>query len=78
MKSISFRKGFDIMQELPLRNLCLVHVIWTERQMSKLALNDKYLLLLSFLTAAEFYNLGHIQGIIRQARRKRVDWERGV
>ena len=45
--------------------LCLVHVIWTERQMSKLLLNVKYLLLLSFLPAAEFYNLGHIQGIIR-------------
>ena len=32
---------------------------------SKLVLNVKYLLLLSFLTAAEFYNLGHIQGIKR-------------
>ena len=46
-------------------NLCLLHVIWTERQMSKLVLNVKYLLLLSFLTATEFYNLGHIQGVIR-------------
>ena len=46
-------------------DLCLVHVIWTERRMSKLVLNVKYLLLLSFLTAAEFYNLGHIQSIIR-------------
>ena len=45
--------------------LCLVHVIWTGRRMSNLVLNVKYLLLLSFLTAAEFYNLGHIQGIIR-------------
>ena len=43
--------------------LCLVHVIWTNRRMSKLLLNVKYLLSLSFLTAAEFYNLGHIQGI---------------
>ena len=42
----------------------LVHVIWTERQMLKLVLNVKYLLLLSFLTVTEFYNLGHIQGII--------------
>ena len=33
--------------------------------MSKLVLNVKYLLLLSFLTAAEVYNLRHIQGIIR-------------
>ena len=33
--------------------------------MSELVLNVKYLLLLSFLTEAEFYNLGHIQGIIR-------------
>ena len=32
--------------------------------MSKLVLNVKYLLLLSFLTVSEFYNLGHIQGII--------------
>ena len=45
--------------------LCPVHVIWTEHRMSKLVLNVKYLLLLSFLTAAKFYNLGHIQGIIR-------------
>jgi hypothetical protein len=33
--------------------------------MSKLVLNVKYLLLLCVLTVAEFYNLGHIQGIIR-------------
>ena len=39
--------------------------IWTERRISKLVLNVKYLLLLSFLTEARFYNLGHIQGIIR-------------
>ena len=41
--------------------------VWfmTEGQMSKLMLNVKYLLLLFFLTAAEFYNWGHIQGIIR-------------
>ena len=32
--------------------------------MSKLVLNVKYLLFLSFLTAAEFYNLWHIQGIM--------------
>ena len=44
---------------------CVVHVIWTGRQMSKLVLNVKYLLLLSFLTVAKFYNLGHIQGMIR-------------
>ena len=43
--------------------LCPVHVIWTAHQMSKLVLNVKYLLLLYFLTAAKFYNLGHIQGI---------------
>ena len=34
-------------------------------QMLKLVLNVEYLLLLSFLTTAEFYNLGHIQDIIR-------------
>ena len=32
--------------------------------MLKLVLNVKYLLLLSFLTAAEFYNCGHIQGTV--------------
>ena len=32
--------------------------------MSKFVLNVKYLLLLSFLTAVKFYNLGHIQGIM--------------
>ena len=31
----------------------------------EIGVNVKYLLLLSFLTVAEFYNLGHIQGIIR-------------
>ena len=31
----------------------------------KLVLNVKYLLLLYFLIATEFYNLEHIQGIIR-------------
>ena len=40
-------------------------VIWTARRMLKLVLNVKYLLLVSFLTAAKFYNLMHIQGIIR-------------
>ena len=35
--------------------------------MSKSVLNAKYLLLLSFLTVAEFYNLGHIQGINKGA-----------
>ena len=30
----------------------------------KIGVECKYLLLLSFLTAAKFYNLGHIQGII--------------
>ena len=33
--------------------------------MSKLVLNVKYLLLLSLLNSAKFYNLGHIQDIIR-------------
>ena len=33
--------------------------------MSKLVLNVKYLFSLSFLTVAEFYNLGHIQDMIR-------------
>ena len=34
---------------------CLVHVIWTERQMLKFVLNVKYLLLLSFLTARRVF-----------------------
>ena len=42
-----------------------VHVIYTGRRMLKLVLNVKYLLLLSILTVAEFYNLGHIQSIMR-------------
>ena len=44
--------------------LCADHVIWTGCLMTKLVLNVKYLLLLSFLTMTKFYNLGHIQGII--------------
>ena len=39
----------------------MIYVIWTERRMSKLVLNVKYLLLLPFLAAANFYNLGHIK-----------------
>ena len=56
-------------------DLCLVHVIWTERQMSKLVLNVRYLLLLPFLTAAEFYNLGHIQGTVKLGNKERFDKE---
>ena len=47
---------------------CPVHVIWTGHRMSKLMLNVKYLLLLSFLTESEFYNLGYIQGALTQKR----------
>jgi len=36
----------------------------TERRRLKLVLNVKYLLLLSFLTAAEFYNLGPFKGCL--------------
>ena len=49
----------------------LVHMrVWSFSFMScschlDRVLNVKYLLLLSFSTVAEFYNLGHIQGIIR-------------
>ena len=43
----------------------------TEGRMTKFVLNVKYLLLLSFLTAAKFYNLGHIQGNIRVRKLKR-------
>ena len=42
-----------------------VHVIWTGCRMLKLVLHVKYLLLLSILPVAEFYNLGHIQSIIK-------------
>ena len=59
------RENSDIFAHNQTFELCLVHVIWTGHRMLKLVLNVKYLLLLSFLTAAEFYNLGHIQGIIR-------------
>ena len=45
--------------------LCMLHVIWTGCRMSKLVLYVKYCYCYYFLTAAEFYNLGHIQGIIR-------------
>ena len=48
-----------------LHYLCPVHVIWTERRISKLVLNIEYFLFLSFLIVAEFYNLWRIQGIIR-------------
>ena len=43
---------------------------------SKLVLNVKYFLLLFFLTAAEFYNLGHIQGIksVRYLKRNHFLW----
>ena len=40
--------------KLSLIHLCLVHVIWTGRRMSKLVLNVKYLLLLYFITATSF------------------------
>ena len=55
----------DICDRSGVSILCLVHVIWTGRRMWKLVLNVKYLLLLPFLTAAEFYNLGHFQVIKR-------------
>ena len=60
-----------IRSDFCMRLHCLVHVIWKECRMSKLVLNVKDLLLLSFLTVAEFYNLGHIQGIIRVHQLKR-------
>ena len=55
-------------------HLCLVHVIWIGRQMLKLVLNVKYLLLLSFLTAVEFYNLGHFQGTIGCLNLKEINF----
>jgi hypothetical protein len=59
---LSFNK---LISEVEIHDLMRAHVIWTESRMSKLVLNAKYLLLLSFLTKADFYNLGHIQGIVR-------------
>ena len=44
-----------------LKQLSLVHVIWTGRQMSELGFNFKHLLLLSFLTSISIYLLLHIQ-----------------
>ena len=35
---------------------------------SKVETGVEFLLLLSFLTVAEFYNLGHIQGALTQKR----------
>ena len=46
--------------------------LMTFGQISKLVLNFKYLLLLSFLTATEFYNLRHIWGIIRCINSKEI------
>ena len=43
--------------------------------MSKLVLNFKCFLLLYFLTGAEFYNLVHIQGIIRLQKHKKDHFE---
>ena len=51
-----------------LYDLCLVHVIWT---VSNVEIGVKYLLLLSFLTAAKFCNLVHIQGMTRVHSHKR-------
>ena len=42
-------------------DLFLVHVIWTEHQMSKLVLNVKYFFHCYLLNAPSIYNLGHIQ-----------------
>ena len=52
----------------------MVHVIWTKCRMSKLVLNVKYLLLLSFLTAAEFYNLWHIQDYYKVALTQKISF----
>ena len=41
------------------------HVISPGRRTTNLVSNFEYLLLLCFLTMAEFWNLGHFQGIIR-------------
>ena len=43
--------------------LCPDYVISTARQKTNLLSNFEYLLLLYFLIAAEFWNLGHLQGI---------------
>ena len=55
--------------------LCLDHVILTGCQMNNLVSNFEYLLLLCFLTAAKFWNLGHLQGIIRVPQLKRYNFE---
>ena len=62
---VRFVSKWNMKQHFESVHVCLVHVICTERRMLKLVFNVKYLLLLSFLTAAEFYNLGHILGFIR-------------
>ena len=45
-------------------NLCPDCIISTGCQMTNLVLSFEYLLLLWFLTTAEFWNLGYLQGII--------------
>ena len=45
---------------------CPDHVISTGHQMTNLVSNLKYLSLLCFLTVAESWNLGHLQGIIKR------------
>ena len=49
---------------LSLCDLCLVHVIWTELHV-EIGVECQMFVIAIFLTAVEFYNLGHIQGIIR-------------
>ena len=57
---VAFVGFFDLFQSNHYGS-CLFHLILTGRRMSKLVFIVKYLLLLSFLIVAEFYNLGHIQ-----------------
>ena len=68
-------EGYIYSKKFLFWNLCPDHVISTGRQMTSLVSNFEYLLLLFFLIVAEFWNLGHLLGIIRVPYLKRDNFE---
>ena len=44
-------------------NVLSIHVIWTKCRMSKIGVECQIFLIVIFFTVAEYYNLGHIQGM---------------
>ena len=78
LRSYFFRnKTFLFIQDRKLKFSATVgkRILWKGRQMTNLVSNFEYLLLLCFLTAAKFWNLGHLQGIIRVPQLKRYNFE---